>query len=403
MSKKHRRGRNEGSLYQRGDGRWTGSIVVGYHPETGNPRRKVVYGATKEEARQKLLDLQQKYQAGLLEAATMSLKVCLELWLDTGTYAQYKQRADDYIVPHLGHMALGKLTPFMISQWYLDLEKAGQSADTRNKVGQILRRCLKHAVGYGLLRDNVAMKVPLPRVDVEEMHPLDENQVKRFLAVARKNRRYPLYLLALDTGMRLGEIVALEWTDIDFTTGVVSITKSVRSGEKGGARLKDVKTKASRRRIRLSRRTLDALAEYRPTVSGKLIFPVRKKGPSRPGGGYLDKTNVRRAFHRLLSQAGLPQIRFHDLRHTHATLALLKTKNIKAVSARLGHADIRVTLDTYAHYLPAMEDELVAAMEDLLTPAAPPIGPETPESALQPSEMASATFLLHGPDGWEVC
>ncbi|MCI0464799.1 MAG: site-specific integrase [Gemmataceae bacterium] len=382
MAKKKRRGRGEGSLYQREDGLWVGSIVVGYNPETGNARRKVVYGNTKEEARKKLLDLQQKSLAGQLGASTMTLKSCLEFWLDVvvrvkvdpGTYALHRQRVKDYILPYLGHVRLAGLTPFMVAQWYQDLEKEGRSADLRNKVGQLLRRCLKHAVGFGLLHDNVAMKLPLPKVDVEEMRPLDEGQVKRFLTVAVKNRLYPLYLLAIDSGMRQGEIIALEWTDIDFESGIVSITKSARGGEKGGVRIKEVKTKASRRRIKLARRTLEALAALRQKSKGRLVFPNRK-------GKHLLKSNLRVSFKRLLRKAELPEIRFHDLRHTHATLALLRTKNIKAVSARLGHADIRVTLETYAHFLPVMEDELVAAMEDLLTPQPPQETPKPPEPA----------------------
>jgi integrase len=369
MKSKTRRGRGEGSLYQRADGLWVGSIVTGYFPESRNARRKVVYGKTKEQARKKLLDLQQNSLAGRLSASTMTLKGCLDFWLDSivrvkvdvATHALYKQRTDDYIIPHLGHVHLAKLTPYMVSQWYKDLEKQGLSPDLRNKLGQLLRRCFKHAVDFGFLHDNVAMKLPLPRVDVEEMHPLDEDQVKHFLAVAAKHRLYPLYLLAVDSGMRQGEIIALEWADIDFETGVVTITRSARGGQKGGVRVKEVKTKASRRRIKLTRRTLEALAVLWSKRKGQLVFPNRR-------GKHLLKSSLRKSFKLILRKAGLPEVRFHDLRHTHATLALLKTKNIKAVSARLGHADIRVTLETYAHFLPVMEDELVAAMEDLLTP-----------------------------------
>jgi integrase len=375
------------------DGLWVGSIVVGYHPETGNPRRKTVYGKTKEEARAKLLQLQQKAMAGLADAPDMSLKVCLKFYLDTvvkprvdaATYTLHKQRVNDHLIPHLGHMALTRLTPFMVSQLYQDLEQEGHSVDLRNKVGQLLRRCLKHAVELGLVRDNVAKKIPLPRVSPQEMHPVDEDQVKRFLAVASRHRLYPLFLLALDSGMRQGEIIALEWTDLDFQTGIVSITKSAKkeatSKAPGGGRIKEVKTKAGRRRIRLTRRTLDALTDLKARSHDRIVFTKSNQG--RHGANrdrlnyYLTKDSLLATFQLLLDKAGLPKIRFHDLRHTHATLALLKTKNIKAVSARLGHADIRVTLDRYAHYLPVMEEEMVAAMEDLLAPkpaaAAPPV------------------------------
>jgi integrase len=114
------------------------------------------------------------------------------------------------------------------------------------------------------------------------------------------------------------------------------------------------------------------LRTWQAKIPGRLVFPAKRLGGSRPGGGYLHKGSLYRSFLRVLKRAGLPVIRFHDLRHTHATLALLKTKNVKAVSARLGHSDIRVTLDTYAHYLPAMEEEMVAALEMALVPATEP-------------------------------
>lgn len=390
MGSKKRRGRGEGSIYQRDDGLWVASIVVGYSSQTGTARRKVRYGRTKQEAQNKLLDLQHKSLAGQLGAETTTLKACLDFWLesvvrvkvDPGTHALYQQRANDYIIPHLGHIHLSKITPLVLSQWYQDLEKEGRSADLRNKVGQLLRRCLRHAVSYGLLHDNVAMKLPLPRVLTEEMHPLDEDQVRQLLRIAARNRLYPLYLLAIDSGMRQGEIIALEWTDIDFEKSTVSITKSARSGGKGGVRIKEVKTRASRRRIQITRRTLDALVAHRAKSRGALVF-------SNCRGKHMLKSSLRLAFKRLLDAAGLPVIRFHDLRHTHATLALLKTKNIKAVSARLGHADIRVTLETYAHYLPVMEAELVAAMEDVLCSALPTSEP-LPSTQKMP-EIAEAT------------
>jgi integrase len=361
-------GGGKGSLYQRKDGRWVGAIVVGYDPETQNPRHKHVYGLTKDEARKKLVDLQQKQLAGLADASSTPLQKHLDFWLDSAikpivdaaTLHLYRQRVNDYIVPHLGTVVLDKLTKFQVAQLYQDLEKEGHSPDLRKKVGRLLRQALKYAVDFGLLLENVAMKIKLPKAEVQEMHPLDEELVIRFLVEAESNRHYPLYLLAIDSGMRQGEMFALEWTDIDFVTGIVSITKTAQL-HMGRIRIKEVKTKASRRRIRLTPRSLTVLAARKAASTSKLVFPNRK-------GGYLQRANVaRHSFKKILVRAGLPEIRFHDLRHTFATLALLKTKNIKAVSARLGHRDIRVTLNTYSHWLPVMEAEIVDAMEEILT------------------------------------
>jgi integrase len=271
----------------------------------------------------------------------------------------------------LGDVPMGKLTPAAVVDLFERMEGEGCTADLRNKVGQLLRRYVKNALTYGHIKGQVAaliLKLALPRVNVQEMQPLDEAQVKRFLAVAARNRLYPLYLMALDTGMRQGELMALEWADLDFEAGTVNVTKTVKTGNKGGARVKEAKTKASRRRVRLTTRTLEALRVWKARTPGRLVFPSTGRGASYGKQVYLHKGNLRTSFLRLLRRAGLPEIRFHDLRHTHATLALLKTKNIKAVSARLGHEDVQVTLNTYAHYLPVMEEELVAAMEELLAP-----------------------------------
>jgi integrase len=188
-------------------------------------------------------------------------------------------------------------------------------------------------------------------------------------------------VLALDSGARLGEILALEWTDLDWDTGTLSITKTA-SLQNGTYTIKETKTRAGLRRIRLTHQTLAVLAELRRKAPrrARLIFPDRN-------GKIINRPILHKALYRTLDRAGLPRIRFHDLRHSHATLSLLKTKNIKAVSARLGHEDIQVTLQTYAHWLPAMEEEILSAWEDILT--APPAAPRSrPPSAQQHSGEA---------------
>ena len=162
----------------------------------------------------------------------------------------------------------------------------------------------------------------------------------------------------------------LEWSEVDLESGVVTVTRSARTDDRGGVRVKEVKTRASRRRIRLTRRTVAVLRDWRRQCQGNLVFPARRCRLARGHEKYLSKGNRPKTLARLLLKAEVPSIRFHDLRHTHATLALLKTKNVKAVPARLGHSDIRVMLNVYAHYLPTMEEELVLAMEGVLTSGA---------------------------------
>jgi integrase len=370
MRNRKRRGRGEGAIYQLPDGTWAAAVEAGVHPATGKRRRKVIKRRTKAEVQERLDELRQQRAESREIAERMPLKTFLvKPRVDPATYALHKQRIEKFIKPYLGHVPPAGLTEFMVKQWLDDLEKAGVSADMRNKVGQLLRRALRHAVKREYARENVAAEVELPRVCTEEMHPLTEEEARRFLAAAATARLYPLYLLALDSGMRQGELIALEWSDIDFEAGTVAVMRTAKTAVGGGVRVKEVKTKASRRRIRLARQTLDELRRWRLRTPGRLVFPTAGRGPTKGKGGYLHKGNLRTVFLRVLRRGKLPAIRFHDLRHTSATLLLLKTKNVKAVSCRLGHEDIRVTLDTYVHYLPVMEEELVAAMEGMLSAA----------------------------------
>jgi integrase len=382
MSRKKKKGRSRkgsGSVYQVNEQLWCGQCTVGHRVETGKPIRKKVYGATREEAEEKLHEEIRKYRGPDAQTSAEAeeerkrrpLKFDNAFWLDgevkpkvdKATYLLHKQRIDDHLLPHLGSIPVMGLNQYLVKEWYEKLEQEGASSHLRNKVGQLLRRFLDRVMAFGWIKRNPARELPLPRVETKEMKPLTEEETRRFLAVAKTHRLYALWLLALDAGMRSGEIIALEWADVDLENGIVSVTKSARR-DKGGIRVKDVKTKASRRRIRLTPGSVAALRQWRAKTPGKLVFPAR----SRRKDQYLDKRAIGRTFSELLKKAGVPPIRFHDLRHTHATLALLKTKNIKAVSSRLGHADITVTLNTYAHYLPLMEEELVSALESVFQP-----------------------------------
>jgi integrase len=368
MAKK-RRGRGEGGLYQRkSDGLWIGAVVVGYD-ENGNPKRRTVSHKLKEEARKLLLELQQKCGAGRANAGIMTVGGLFQLWLDTevkdtvdpATRELYEQRVRDHILPTLGREKLAKLNQVNVLTLFEDLQKKGCSADLRSKVGRLLRRVLHRAVAWKLVPENVASPISLPRVQTEEICPMDERQVGEFLKVVREHYFYPLWWFALETGARIGEIMALEKIDVDWAVGTVFINKSVKTDIKGEPRVKATKTRASKRKLRLSPSLLALLAAWVCKAPGHLLFPNRK-------GKYLRKSNVRVTFKKLLKKAGLPEFRFHDLRHTCATLALAKTKDIKTISKRLGHKDTSVTLNIYSHCLPEMEEGVVAAMESILSP-----------------------------------
>ena len=372
---KKRRGRGESSIYYRkSDGRWVGAVVVSYNAETGKPRRKVVYGKTKDEVQTALDELRGKVKAGLADGDSLPLRRPIDFWLsgqvkphaDEATYRLYQQRIRDHILPQLGGHPVAAITPYMVQAWNEELERQGCTPNLRKNCAKLLRRCLDQCVKYGYIRTNPAREQRLPRSRAKDIHPLDADQVQRFLAVAGGHRLAALWLLALDSGMRQGEMLALEWADVDFASGAVSVKKSIRTEKGGVTRVKETKTPAGRRRIRLTPRTLEALAVRHRLIGGRLVFGTPGRGKRHGEERYLRKNAVLATFHLLLAKGGLPKVRFHDLRHTHATLALAETKNIKAVSSRLGHGDITITLNVYTHYLPAHEDEYVAAMEKLL-------------------------------------
>ena len=206
----------------------------------------------------------------------------------------------------------------------------------------------------------------------EEIHPLTPEQVKTLLEAARGDRLEALYVLAVHTGLRQGELLGLRWEDVDLDEGTLHVRRTLTSA-KGGPVLSAPKTKGSKRSVKLSESAIDALRSHLQRQleeidrvgslwrENGLIFASETGEP-------LDRRSVtNHRFKPLLKRAGLPQIRFHDLRHTCATLLLGRNVNPKIVSEMLGHANIAITLDTYSHVLPNMQDHAVKAMEDALS------------------------------------
>jgi integrase len=238
----------------------------------------------------------------------------------------------------------------------------------RAKVGTTLAMALTDAVEMDLIGRNPAKskKLGKPKVKTPEIHPLDTDQARAFLTATVADRLHALYVLALDTGMRQGELFALHWPEIDFDNNVVTIKQSLEERD-GHHRLKEPKTSSSRRRIEVTPATIAALNAHRQQMLKKGLY--RPDGPVfvDTEGNWLRKSNVRRrSFNKALKTAGLPPIRFHDLRHTAATLMLLSGINVKAVAAALGHSKASTTLNIYAHRLPMMDKERVNAMQRIL-------------------------------------
>jgi integrase len=363
-----RRGRGEGSIYEEADGRWTGVVSFGINPATGKRRRRKVHGKTKQEVQAKLRELQGK---GPGEPCRLTVGQFMTRWLENtarekigeGTYERYKRIVDQRIAPHLGGLRLADLTAFHVEDFYADLKRKPVGAASRHQAGMVLSTALKHAVRLRLIPANPAAEVAKPRPEEREMTILTDEQVRVFLTAACRSRYYALFALAIATGMRQGELLALRWPDVDFENNTVTVRRTVLR-VKGRHVVKEPKTKASRRTITVPAFAVDALHAHRKKMLAR-GFADRPVFCSLTGGTMSAQNLRKRTFKPILARAGLPDIRFHDLRHTHASTLLSKGKSIKAVSRRLGHSNVTTTLHTYAHVLPGDDLALADAVQQM--------------------------------------
>jgi integrase len=367
-----RRGNGEGSVQQRADGRWCG---IASSPDG---RRKFVYGRTRQEATSKLRAVQAASAQGMpVPKELLRVDDYLREWLNANqtrlqarTLRAYACLVRVHANPTIGHFRLARLEARHLEKVYGDMMRAGLSARTVQYLHSVLHRALGQAARRGLVIRNVADLVDPPRVRRREMTVLNIAQSQAFIREAASSPHEALYVLAISSGMRQGELLGLRWSDVDLDRGYLSVTHTLeRSGP--NAVFGEPKTSASRRRVRLTDRAIEALRRHR---SVQAEIRLRAGAAWRDldlvftngTGGPLDAHNlVRRDFGRLLERAGLTPIRFHDLRHTAATLLLTKGIHPKVVADMLGHSSVAVTLDTYSHVLEGLHQEAVIALNEV--------------------------------------
>jgi integrase len=264
-------------------------------------------------------------------------------------------------------VSLSKLTAQQLQALYSALERDGVSPRTRAQTHAVLHVALRDAVKAGRLPVNPADAVDRPKVPKKEIRPLDAEQTKALLKHAEGDRLHALYVLAVTTGLRQGELLGLRWEDIDLGSGRLAVRRTLRE-DAGKLAFGEPKTRASVRSVDLPATAVRALREHRRRMlaegnPGPIVFCDTQGGPLR-------KSNlIRRSFRPLLERAGLPIVQFHDLRHTAATLLLGPGVHPKIVQERLGHADISTTMNTYSHVLPSMQTEAADRLEELLAKA----------------------------------
>jgi integrase len=277
-----------------------------------------------------------------------------------------------HLKPPLGRLKLSKLTPAHVQGLYRDKLDSGLSAATVQKIHAVLHKALAQALKWNMIARNAADGVKAPRPAPEEMHPLSPDEARKLIEAVRGDKLEALYVLAVHTGMRQGELLALKWEDVDLNEGIIHIRRTLaRSG--GRIALGEPKTKGSRRPVHLTGAAVEALRnhlERQLEEIERLGDLYRDNGLvfTSQVGTLINPTNLRRrSFAPLLERAGLPQIRFHDLRHTCATLLLTRNVNPKHVQELLGHATVAITLDTYSHVIPSMGNHTARAMEDVFS------------------------------------
>jgi integrase len=358
-----RRGRGEGTVRQLPDGRWQARLSLGKRRD-GKRRRRVFYGKTKGEVLAQLREAQaNRARVVKAKAGTMTVGAWLDTWLgakkgqvEPGTYGFYERRVRLRLKPTIGEALLAELDPLAVVEMHAELTRQDVSPTEQRKVATTLRAALNDALDMDLILANPATRVKKPKATSKEMQPLDLDQARALLAAAGSDRLFAYYAVALDTGARPGELFALSWPDLDLEARTVFIHRSLEEIS-GKHRLKETKTPKSRRKLILARSTVAALRSHR--------LRMEEEGHAGEGhpvfcdtrGGYLRQSNLRRSsFLKILKRAKLPQVRPYDLRHTCATLLLLKGANVKLVSERLGHESVEITLKHYAHVLPTMQE-----------------------------------------------
>lgn len=356
-------------------------FVFDYYEPTGKRKQIKREGfESKREADLVMAKLRQEVENGeFIKNDNSTLGSFVLYWLDNirklecseVTFYNDRLYYKNHIKDSIGKVKLQKLDMRTCQQFVTDLHLKGFARNTIERVATLIKRVLDKAVEYGLCKVNPMRKTTLPKKVKNEVNIWSIDQVNQFLD-ANKNRRYfCVYALALLTGMRQGEILGLRWKDIDYENKFLYVNQTLSNY---GKTLKSgAKTYAGVRRISIPNQLIDVLKvqqeryELLKRKLGISFLDLNLVIFNLKNGGTVFPSNLMKNYSKDVKRANLPHIRFHDLRHTHATLLLSKDINVKVISERLGHSKISVTLDTYSHVIPSMQQEVTNTLENIVT------------------------------------
>jgi len=371
-----------GRIRRRSKNSWEITIDLGRDAEGKRIRKFVNVKGKKKDAERKRRELLTARDGGMpIPMDKVTVAVYLEQWLSARerdvrarTIYEYRRYVHYYALPAFGHLQLTQLQPAHLDALYTKMQGVGLSGRTCLHMHRILHHALKQAVRQGLIVRNLAQAAAAPKADHHEMKHLTAWQLHSLLSATANDLYHPIYYLAAWTGMRRGEIVGPKWQDIDLEQGTISMRRTLLRVPGKGYVEGAPKTAKSKRLISITGEVVTMLKRHRAAQAegrlaagpawqdNDLVFTVVDGGP-------VDPDEITHAFSRAVRRLGLPQVRFHDLRHTHASLLLAQNVHPKVVQERLGHSTIAITLDTYSHSIPGLQGAAAKAFEGIMAAA----------------------------------
>ena len=348
-----RRADGEGNVRQKRPNLWEARIVAG-HKKDGSPIYKYVSGRTQKEAYEKLRELIAEYSnVELTENSRITVEAWMQKWMDEymmfsireQTWTSYESVIRLHIIPNLGNKTVASLTTSIVQKFYNKLLSEGKSGSLVRDAHLILHQAMDVAVKENLIAKNPTNGTKIPKVEYKPKNILNETQLEMFMdAIKQDELWYDFFYTEITTGLRRGELCGLKWCDFNETTGQLNVVRTVTTHKGGGLKTGETKTQKGTRTIYLPPSTVKLLSERKNKVSSEWIFPnfYDDSKPINPSTAYLKLKSI-------LKNAGLPSIRFHDLRHTFATHALSSGVDARTLSGILGHTNASFTLDTYTH------------------------------------------------------
>jgi integrase len=396
MRKQGRRGNSEGSIYQMQDGRWRAAVTTGWKLNASGakiPKRKVFTAATRHEVAKAMHDALRDQQRGIaIISDKQELSAFLTQWLDQvvrpnvrpKTHRTYSDLVRKHISPALGEISLGRLSPQHVREFLNTKLASGLSARTVKHLLVTLRGALAVAVKDGLLPRNVATVVDPPRVPRPDIHFLTPEQARAFLEAVKGSRFEAAYTSAVSLGLRQGEVLGLKWDDVNLETGLLTVRAALQRVNKKLTRI-EPKSSTSRRSIQLPDACIASLVKHKSDQNAQrrwagtrwqetgYVFTTRVGTP-------VDPRDLLREYYALTRPKpktpdepaptlAFPRVRFHDLRHSAASLLLAQGVSARYIAELLGHSQVSFTLQTYAHVLPEVQKQTASKMDDILNPS----------------------------------